>query len=247
MFWLLDCLWPKNIISISWLNFEIRFSQFGVCKKTKIPKKTFGQTVDTILSKFLIGFRGGCVNRGSHQNGTLPRCRWRTRFVVSFERTCWPFHSDPLPRDQHKTRNHDIFRNFCCCLKLPKDKLEKKLHLKFYLFLSFLFQLFWLKKFQFSDMKAKEMPECVIVDRQNCPVVNAMQMLLQGVNTTGHSGHLYVGLFSGFCIAFFVTFTWETPPETIYISKFEVIFLFSIIFPAKRDDSITENLHYMVL
>ena len=35
-------------------------------------------------------------------------------------------------------------------------------------------------------MKAKEMPECVIVDRQNCPVVNAMQMPLQGVYLVQH-------------------------------------------------------------
>ena len=144
VFWLLDCLWPKNIISISWLNFEIRFSQFGVCKKNENSKEDIWTNWwhDIIKVFDRIWFWGGCVNRGSHQNGTLPRCRWRTRFVVSFERTCWPFLSDPLPRDQHKTRNHDIFRNFCCCLKLPKDKLEKKLHLKFYLFLSFCFSFF---------------------------------------------------------------------------------------------------------
>ena len=35
-------------------------------------------------------------------------------------------------------------------------------------------------------MKAKEMSECVIVDRQNCPVVNIMQMPLQGVNLVKH-------------------------------------------------------------
>ena len=138
MIWLLDCLWPKKIIWISWLNFEISFSQFGVCKKkTKIPKKTFGETDDTILSKFLIGFWGGCLNRGSRQNGEFPRGRWRTR-VLSFERTCWPFLSDLSPRHQHKTRNHDCFRNFWCCLKLPKDKLEKKSQLNFFV-CSFLF------------------------------------------------------------------------------------------------------------
>ena len=30
------------------------------------------------------------------------------------------------------------------------------------------------------------MPECVIVDRQNYPVVNIMQMPLQGVNLVEH-------------------------------------------------------------
>ena len=59
-------------------------------------------------------------------------------------------------------------------LKLPKDKLEKKSQLKFYVCLSFFVSAILNKKIHFSDMKAKEMPECVIVDRQNCPAVNAI-------------------------------------------------------------------------
>ena len=67
--WLLDCLWPKKSFRFLDWNSKSVFRNSECAKKLKIPKKTFKETDDTILSKFLIGFWGGCLNRGSHQNG----------------------------------------------------------------------------------------------------------------------------------------------------------------------------------
>ena len=156
MIWLSDCLCELRVKSfrIS-LNFVIFWnSESG--QKTKNPKKNFGEAYDTMASIFLIAIWGGCLYPGSLQNDALLRGRWMKR-VLPFKLPCWPLLSHPALRNQHKTRNHDCFRNFWCCLKLPKDKLEKKPQLNFFN-CSFLFCISYFdkKSFKFPIWRQKK-------------------------------------------------------------------------------------------